>query len=170
MSNLIGVEVRLFLDTFLLGVLLIFLYDIIRIFRCVIKHTKTWEAVEDTIYWIIAGFIVFIMLYHNNDGVIRWFAIAGVGAGMFLYNISVSKFVVKYVSLVINKMIKIIGKVLKILFKPIVHVLRQLSLSLKKLIKLLKNSYKTFKMKKKQKKNGVKNEKARKKKKKKKRQ
>lgn len=142
MSPSIGIEVRLFFQAFLLGVSLIFLYDFIRIFRNIIKHSKTHEAVEDTIFWIIAGFIVFIMLYQNNDGVIRWFAIAGVSAGMFLYHISISKIFVKYVSMALNKIIRI-------LLKPLAWIFKGISKCVKKLIKVLKKLYKLIKIKRK---------------------
>ena len=138
MSSAIGIELRLFFNAFLLGVMLIFLYDFLRIFRNIINHRKNYIAVEDTIYWIIAGFIVFVMLYHNNDGIIRWFAIAGVTLGMFLYNFSISKIIVKYVSIVLNKIINI-------LFTPLIRIS-------KKIINLLKKKLKSIKMKQREKK------------------
>lgn len=172
MSSAIGFEIRLFFDAFLLGVILIFFYDFIRIFRRVIKHSKISEAIEDTIYWIISGFIVFVMLYHNNNGVIRWFVIAGITLGMLLYNISISKIFVKYVSIVIIKILKLLSKVINVIIKPIKFVFNGIFLQFKKLIKVLKNRSKSIKMKQKAKKqkNGVYNEKSKKRKRKKKKQ
>lgn len=172
MSSAISFEIRLFFNAFLLGVILIFLYDFLRIFRRVVKHSRTSEAIEDTIYWIISGFVVFVMLYHNNNGVIRWFVIAGITLGMFLYNISISKFFVKYVSIVIIKILKLLSKVINIIVKPIKFVSNRIYLQFKKLIKVLKNRSKSIKMKQKTKKqkNGVYNEKGKKRKRKKKKQ
>lgn len=138
MNSAILVEIEFFFNAFILGLILIIAYDIIKIFRNIVKHSKILEAVEDTIYWIMAGFVVFIMLYNNNDGAIRWFAIAGVTSGMFLYNISLSKFVVKYISLILNKIIKFIKKILKILFKPIILLVKMWFKLLKKLCKSIK--------------------------------
>jgi spore cortex biosynthesis protein YabQ len=140
MNDSIFFELDLFVNAFVLGIILIFAYDLLRIFRRIVKHKKMAVALEDTIYWIISGFVVFIMLYEYNDGIIRWFAVAGVAIGMFLYNISISKFIVKYVSLGADKIIKVISRILRILFKPVY-------LCIKSSIKLLKKTAKKIKIK-----------------------
>ena len=60
-------------------------YDVIRIFRRLIPHGTAAVAVEDILYWLICGVSIFRMLYLENSGVIRVFAIAAVVLGMLLY-------------------------------------------------------------------------------------
>ena len=61
------------------------LYDIIRLFRRLIPHNTAAVAVEDILYWLVCGFLIFRMLYVENSGAIRGFAIAAVVLGMLLY-------------------------------------------------------------------------------------
>jgi len=46
---------------------------------------------------------MFIMLYYENSGTIRWFSIAGAGLGMLLYINTVGRIFAKSVSLIIIK-------------------------------------------------------------------
>ena len=59
--------------------------DGIRIFRRVIPHGTVAVALEDILYWLICGISIFRMLYVENSGAIRGFAIAAVVLGMLLY-------------------------------------------------------------------------------------
>ena len=78
-------ELQLFFKAFLLGVLMMISYDVIRIFRRLIPHGTAAVAVEDILYWLICGVSIFRMLYLENSGAIRGFAIAAVVLGMLLY-------------------------------------------------------------------------------------
>lgn len=78
-------ELQFFSKAFLLGVLMMIAYDVIRIFRRLIPHGTAAVAVEDILYWLICGVNIFCMLYLENSGAIRGFAIAAVVLGMLLY-------------------------------------------------------------------------------------
>ena len=79
----------------LVGMGLFLLYDIFRIFRRIVPHGAIWIGVEDFCYWLLCTAAVFLMLYQENDGMIRGFAIGGVIFGMILYFFLLSRFVVK---------------------------------------------------------------------------
>ncbi len=85
MSEGIILELRFFGTAFLWGILMMVLYDIIRIFRRLIPHNITAVAIEDILYWLVCGVLIFRMLYLENSGAIRGFAIAAVIMGMLLY-------------------------------------------------------------------------------------
>ncbi|MCI8558017.1 MAG: hypothetical protein HFI19_09680 [Lachnospiraceae bacterium] len=85
MSEGILFELQFFFKAFLLGVLMMISYDVIRIFRRLIPHGTAAVAVEDILYWLICGVSIFRMLYLENSGAIRGFAIAAVVLGMLLY-------------------------------------------------------------------------------------
>ncbi len=74
----IWTEARLFLSGVLMGAELMMLYDVLRIYRMAVRHSWFWIGAEDLIYWIIAGFAVFHLLYQKNDGGLRGFVIAAV--------------------------------------------------------------------------------------------
>ena len=73
------------LHAFLMGVFITFVYDILRIFRRVIPHAGFFVSLEDIVFWIYCGTEVFLLMYHEGDGSLRWFAIVGALAGMLLY-------------------------------------------------------------------------------------
>ena len=77
-------ELQFFARAFLWGVFLALLYDFIRLFRCLVRHGTLALAVEDILYWLACGILIFRMLYEENSGAIRGFAIAAVILGMLL--------------------------------------------------------------------------------------
>lgn len=84
-------------ECLLLGAGLMFLYDILRIIRIVIKHSIVIISIEDVLYWIVAGVLMFMLLYKEDAGSIRWFAVALTAGGMLIYNSGISRFVVPVV-------------------------------------------------------------------------
>lgn len=60
-------------------------YDGIRIFRRILPHNTAAVAIEDLLYWLASGVCIFRMLYLENSGAIRGFAIAAVVLGMVIY-------------------------------------------------------------------------------------
>ena len=75
----------------LVGMGLFFLYDILRIFRRILPHGNIWIGVEDFLYWIIFTGVVFVLLYRENDGMVRGFAFGGLLVGMTCYYLLLSR-------------------------------------------------------------------------------
>lgn len=103
----------------LLGALLFFLYDILRIFRRIVPHGNIWIGVEDFIYWMVCTAAVFVMLYQENDGMVRGFAIGGIVLGMAVYYALLSRFVIRINVLVLKTILGFLGKILGFLFRPL---------------------------------------------------
>lgn len=103
----------------LLGALLFFLYDILRIFRRIVPHGNIWIGVEDFIYWIVCTAAVFVMLYQENDGMVRGFAIGGIVLGMAVYYVLLSRFVIRINVLVLKTVLGFLGKIFGFLFRPL---------------------------------------------------
>ena len=78
----------------LVGMGLFFLYDILRIFRRILPHGNIWIGVEDFLYWIIFTGVVFVLLYRENDGMVRGFAFGGLLVGMACYYLLLSRLIV----------------------------------------------------------------------------
>ena len=85
MSSRIVEELHFFAVSFLWGVQMTMVYEVPRFLRYLIRHGTFAVAVEDLIYWIAYGFLLFRMMYLENDGMIRGFALLAVLAGMVLY-------------------------------------------------------------------------------------
>lgn len=112
MSSVIIWEGQYFLICMMWGMALSLAYDFIRIFRRVWIHRRTmFTAAEDIVFWIISGFVIFHVMYLENDGIIRSFAVLGLALGAVLYHFATAgwlvenvakplKFLVKYIKIV----------------------------------------------------------------------
>lgn len=111
-------ENEFLLHALLMGIFITFVYDILRILRRTIPHGSLAVSLEDLGFWIYCAEKVFLMMYHESDGKLRWFAVLGALAGMFLYKKLVSPWFVKYVSLGLKKVLGILRKAGGFLCKP----------------------------------------------------
>lgn len=116
MNQAIVIELRFFITSLLWGVILLVSYDVLRIIRRVIKHNAFFVGLEDVIYWVIASVLIFQMMYKQNSGIIRGFAILAIFTGMLIYHGSISDFVVTIISNFINVIIYNVCKVIKLVF------------------------------------------------------
>ena len=76
-------EADVLLASFLTGAALLLVYDLLRIMRRLVSHKSWVTGVEDLLFWIGSAIALFAMLYRENSGYIRGFAIGGVLVGMF---------------------------------------------------------------------------------------
>ncbi len=97
MNDLIMWELGYVGKCLLLGAGLMFLYDVLRIVRIIIQHSIVMISIEDILYWAVAGVLMFVLLYKEDAGSIRWFAVAVTALGMFVYNFMVSRLAVPFV-------------------------------------------------------------------------
>lgn len=118
MSEAIGLQCSFFLVSVLWGAILLAMYDILRILRRIKKHKWFTIAAEDFLYWLLAAFLIFRMMYEQNDGIIRGFAILGMFLGMILYHQSISNYIVKGISTFLLFIGKQIRRFLHFLSKP----------------------------------------------------
>ena len=120
------------LHALLMGIFITFIYDLLRIFRLVVPHNSFFVSAEDLLFWIYCGGEVFLLMYHESDGTLRWFAVLGALAGMFLYMRLVSPLFVKYVTAAIKRIISLFRKILHFLFKPVRFIFRKTGNAAKK--------------------------------------
>ena len=90
MSQNIINEVTFFLHSFMMGIVITFMYDGFLILRRLIKHSDILVSLEDMVFWIACAIGVFYMLYEENNGILRWFAVFGAALGMIVYKKSLS--------------------------------------------------------------------------------
>lgn len=137
-SETIAGEGSLLLASLCFGAALMMLYDIVRIFRNIVKHGTILMAVEDILYWLLCVVGIFAMLYQENDGLLRWFVLGGVAVGMLLENSLVSPFVIRIFVRVIRAWLKIIQKMLRFFGRPLKKLCLFFRKELKKIRKAIK--------------------------------
>ncbi len=122
LNNMFSVGVRaqadLFLQSFLLGAFFCFIYDLLRIGRRVFRRGKIWIGVQDIIYWLVYGVMIFLTLYRENDGLVRGFAIGAMLLGMICFLLFCSRFVLFVGVKVLGGICLGLSKVFRIVAKP----------------------------------------------------
>ena len=130
----------------LLGAYITFVYDWLRIFRRVIPHSSFFVSLEDFWFWLYCAMQVFLLLYHESNGTLRWFGVLGAGVGMFLYKKCFSTFLVKYVSLVLRKFVevlwKVFGGIFRFLCRPLKILYRKIAVPSKRFVRAKKQAIK----------------------------
>ena len=106
-----------------MGLVITFAYDWVLIFRKLFTHGRFFMSVEDFVYWFACGIGVFYMLYRENDGTLRWFAVLGATVGMFFYKIIVRDAFVHVMSTCLHKIMWFIFRLLQIVLKPLKSLL-----------------------------------------------
>ena len=113
------VDENIFLaHAFFIGIYITFVYDLLRILRRVVPHSSFWIAIEDLVFWVYCAGKVFLLMHHESDGTLRWFAVLGALVGMLLYRKTVGALFVKYMSLALIKIRDFCVKICKIVCKP----------------------------------------------------
>lgn len=135
-------ETGFILHAFYMGIFITFVYDILRVWRRVIPHPDFLVSLEDMGFWIYCAVKVFLLMYYESNGSLRWFAICAALVGMFLYIKLVSPFWIKYASLLLGKILEILLKILKFVLKPACRALRRSKKQLTFLRKALKMNLK----------------------------
>ncbi|MGN0154717.1 MAG: spore cortex biosynthesis protein YabQ [Lachnospiraceae bacterium] len=91
MADLIYDEVELFAICLLLGAVLAFIYDGIRIFRLFFSHKDWLVDIEDLAFWLFTAWLVFRTLFTYNRGALRGYAFLGMFLGVLLYTLTLSR-------------------------------------------------------------------------------
>ena len=117
-------ELQFFGLAVLRGVLILALYDGIRILRRIVPHGVLAVALEDVLYWIGTALLIFQLLYRENDGAVRGYALLAVAVGMLFYHQTISGWLVSHIAGVLNRCLGILLKPFRAVYRKIVQVLR----------------------------------------------
>lgn len=131
MSQMVTEQSLLFLTSVQIGILMGVLFDLIRIFRKIIRHPNFFVQIEDMLYWIVCGFIGFYMLYICNYADVRPYIFIGIILGGILYFATFSIVFMKIATLVIFYIKALIRKLIKLLLIPLKGLLRVMRIPLK---------------------------------------
>lgn len=115
----VGNEVYVFLSCVLGGMIVAFIYDVFRVGRRAIKSGNLIIYFEDFIYWIIAAFVLFGIVYYSNDGEIRGYVFIGAIQGIIIYALLLSQVVMKVFLFIIGIIYKIIVTLFNFLLIPV---------------------------------------------------
>lgn len=101
-------ESLFWLSCFVTGILITMLYDVLRILRRVIPHGGFLTSLEDSLFWVFVTILLFLLLYHMNNGTLRWFAVFGLFAGMWIYKKIFGNHIVDFMSTIISYILHLV--------------------------------------------------------------
>ena len=127
------------------GIIIGILFDIFRIFRKSFKTPDFLTYLEDILFWILTGFVLLFSIFVFNSGEIRSYIFVGLGVGIIMYLLTISKYFIKISNQLINILKRIIGypiqicqnAIKKIIIQPISKILTHISMRIKKVLKIL---------------------------------
>lgn len=130
MSQNIVNEITFFLHSLLMGMAISLVYDVFLISRRLIRHNLLMISMEDMIFWIACAIGVFYMLYEENNGILRWFAVFGATIGMIAYKKTISPLFIHGVSFLLRGFFHIFKKIIDFLLKPVRAIWRKVRYTL----------------------------------------
>lgn len=77
----IGKETAILLYAGLSGVIVFLSYQVLYLFRRLLRHSAVIIGIEDLLYWIAVSVYLFHQMYKTIYGSIRWFFVLGVVSG-----------------------------------------------------------------------------------------
>lgn len=119
MNQIVSSQAILFITSVEIGVLMGVLFDLIRIFRKLLKHPNFLVQVEDMLYWIACGLMGFYRLYVCNYAEIRPYIFVGIVLGAVFYFATFSIIFMKIATAVINYIKFLVSKLIKWIIVPI---------------------------------------------------
>lgn len=115
-------EVYIFFVMVLLGAACVFLFDLFRIMRKLIKMSTAWVAVTDFVFWIIFSVVIVGGILYFNNGSLRWYEFIGMVLGVIIYLGILSRPIMFVFIKIIDLFAKFIGYILKILLTPLIFL------------------------------------------------
>ena len=85
MSEIIHGQVLYLLASTCCGMVCMFLYGFVRIFELFLKKNMILKIIIDVLFWMALSIPVFYIFYEINSGIIRWYGVFMLFAGMILY-------------------------------------------------------------------------------------
>ncbi len=115
----ISKEALVFLASSAGGALIFFVYDLFRVLRKKVDAGGILIHIQDGIFWLIAFSIMFFVVFHVNNGTVRFYELLGAGLGAAIYGFALSSSVLKILNWLLTVFSKIFRIFLKILLTPL---------------------------------------------------
>ncbi|WP_291564781.1 MULTISPECIES: spore cortex biosynthesis protein YabQ [unclassified Clostridium] len=113
-------QIILFVFSLLSGVLIGVLFDIYRIIRGFEDVGAIITIIQDVLFWIATGFIVFIFMMYTSYAYMSFNVFVYVSIGLFVYIKLISKIFIN----VLHNVLLAIGKVLRVIFNTLSYPVR----------------------------------------------
>ena len=128
MLSSISTQFNLLFFSLIAGVITGVLFDLYRVFRGMENVNIVLTFIEDTLFWILTGIIVFIFLLSTNHAYMREYVYITIAVGVLLYMALLSKYFIK----VQYKVIRTTTKFIRVTFNFLLYPLQLLFYNIKR--------------------------------------
>lgn len=128
MLSTVSTQFNLLVFSILAGVITGVLFDLYRVFRGLECPNRVITFIEDTLFWILTGIIVFIFLLSTNYAYMREYVYIAIAVGILLYMAFISKYFIK----VQYKIIRIVTKFTRVIFNFLFYPIQLLFYNIKR--------------------------------------
>ena len=108
-----------FLTACISGVALALFYDVFRVSRALLRPKKRSVFLQDLIFMSAAAVVTFLLALATNDGILRFYLLAGEGIGMCVYFLTVGEITVRLARLLLRLLRKVRAFLKRIFFCPV---------------------------------------------------
>ena len=127
MSEQVYNQISCLLLFILIGILIGLIFDFFRILRRSFKTNTIITAIEDILFWLISGFILLFAVFILNNGEIRLYMFFSLIFGLYIYLVTLSKILIKYLVNIICFFKKILSVPIKFIVNIILKIKRPIS-------------------------------------------
>lgn len=121
-------QLALFIFSLMNGMAVGVLYDFYRVIRGFEEAGKIITAIQDILFWILTGVLIFILMMYTNYAYMSFNVFMYNGLGLLIYFKFISKFIISICDDILEFLITIIRIIFSWLFYPlriIFHKLRK---------------------------------------------
>lgn len=137
-------ELFVLMGTFLGGAALGVVFDFFRIMRKNFKGASKMVWLQDVFLWVVSLAVVYATVFITNDGKLRWYVFVGFGAGLIIYILALSPFVIKMATAIITFFKKVVAFVFNILAYPAKWLYKTVGRPVRAFFKWLKKRFLRF--------------------------
>lgn len=120
----IEIQWKYFLWSVAAGMCLALIYDLLRVSRRAL-HTRDFLVnLEDILFFVITGVILFLTAYFKNGGLLRWHGFIGALLGFAVYKLTIGDYVLRTLLWILRLIKRFLVFLLKIAFFPFRLVVR----------------------------------------------
>lgn len=115
----IPMQFHILIFSIIAGVITGILFDLYRVFRGLENPNKIITFIEDTMFWILTGIIVFIFLFSTNNAYMSAYVYCFLSLGIVLYILLLSRTFIKIQYKITKNIIRVIRIVFNFLTYPL---------------------------------------------------
>ncbi len=130
MENQIALDTSLFLYSIALGFAAGLFFEVFRFVRLAIRHPDCITVLEDLLFFLPLSGVFLLFTFVFSDGTLRWFSLAGLSMGFFLYFSTLGKVLSFFSDRILRWFRATLQFIYRKTFSPFLRILKKVTIYL----------------------------------------